>query len=298
MMKLFGKGGNKFKESLEMDFNKQLDALRPLNEGKDLRAADIPGLEALLEQSPDEIPLRLRILGFYLGAVGEQPRRKKMEHVSWLVEKKPDHPVHGLELISLGLSAQDEQLQNILTLWETKADENPTSSEIWGYAGSFISQFDVRRGLRRLEAAVALEPNHAHWPTRITLICWNKACYGQNEPLDLCLSKVISYGDLAMRLSIASNQPSQELYRFAALAALFLGQYDQAAQMADKHKERLALAARGHGQPFVDRIAGLTALMKNDRNGARAKLTFADEEKLNRWQTMLSKQDARVLQEL
>jgi tetratricopeptide (TPR) repeat protein len=285
--------------SLKMDFNRRIEALKPLNEGKDLNATDIPGLEALLASTPDETSLRLKLLGFYLGSSGEQQRRKKLEQVVWFVQRHPEHPVHSLDLLSLGLSAQDSLVQHTLGLWEVKASENPNNSEVWGYAGNFISQFDLTRGLKCLEKAVELAPNQPHWPTRICLICWNKACYGEDEPLELCLEKVIFYGDLAMQMCLESkSSPSQELYRFAALAALFLGQYDNATKLALKHKERLSLAAKGHGQPFVDRISGLTALMKGDRTGAKQKLSFATDEKLNRWHTMLSDRNSRVLQEL
>src|SRR5271170_6417457 len=66
-------------------------------EGRDLTKSEVAALEKLLQADPADFESRITLLGYYFGqrTASHEMSEKRAEHIMWVVENRPEHPIAG-----------------------------------------------------------------------------------------------------------------------------------------------------------------------------------------------------------
>jgi hypothetical protein len=130
----------------------------------DLEATDVARLEQQLAVSPDDFPVRLKLMAYHRRAdrAGfQEDRAKRLQHVLWLIERHPES-----ELLHSPVSrfSQGElttaEYSRAVALWAAAAKQNPGDAAVQWNAASFFEGLDPGLHMHYLEATAAADPNH------------------------------------------------------------------------------------------------------------------------------------------
>jgi hypothetical protein len=121
------------------------DTIRLATAGGGMSDAEVLGLEQILDQRPDSIDTRLRLLGYYAKRLlhDRSAKRNRSRHVLWFLENEPEATVvlSPFARLELDETAYEEGKQILLT----HLRERRATRELLQNAAYFMSTLDKDR---------------------------------------------------------------------------------------------------------------------------------------------------------
>ena len=142
-------------------------AARLASEGRRLSVQQVKDLEARLQNTPDDLPTRARLLGYYFAAgvrvVGpEATRAARRRHIFWVIEHDPGNDITMLSESTIdpaGHSLADaEGYGQAKTLWLGQIDRRKGDVHVLLHAARFFQLSDKPLALTCLKQAIQLAP--------------------------------------------------------------------------------------------------------------------------------------------
>ena len=145
-------------------------------EGYALTRNDAEAIESLLENTPDDLAARTRLLGFYFrGATRLYSREFTIEarrrHILWLIEYNPGAEASALSEATIDAKghalADPAGFEQASELWMEQTRRHAQDVRVLSHAAKFFLLSDKERAVSLLRQAQSAEPDGREWPARI-----------------------------------------------------------------------------------------------------------------------------------
>jgi tetratricopeptide (TPR) repeat protein len=145
------------------------DVYREVLEGSKLTPAAAQQLEATLQQTPDDLPTRTRLLGYYLRKqyASAPDRAARQQHILWIIQHHPDAPIAGIPHGELDPVLDGHVYQDAATLWKLQVANHPTDPAILHNAAKYFLLHDRPIAEDLFKKGATLEPNNPDWPAAL-----------------------------------------------------------------------------------------------------------------------------------
>lgn len=229
--------------------------------GKGLSDQQVEELEGRLVKEPGNLRLRLLLLGKYWSdnIVNEESRRKRLNHIKYIVSHHSDHAVAGLPYASA--HKEDEDYESVKVLWLRQIELKPNHIKVLTNAAHFFLHHDKELAEQCLLKALKKKP--AAQETRKQLALLYSLWDGHEEDA-YCQSEKLLKGSRGEDLFYS-------LTNFTELA-FAAGDYQRAGEAA---RELLALSEKyrdnwnyGNAVNGAHTVLGRIALKENDVEAA------------------------------
>jgi len=140
-----------------------------MREGRGLTEDEINSLEKKVQEQPDELPSKIKLLGYYGPKQFEstEARKARQKIILWIIQNCPELVLAGTPECYLEPSLDMESYFEAKKLWLEQVETNGNNPIIIGNAADFLllNNRDIAKDL--LEKAKKLEPNNPEWNKRI-----------------------------------------------------------------------------------------------------------------------------------
>jgi hypothetical protein len=139
-----------------------VDELQTVLAGRDLSELEAGRLERGLARDPDDGRARLELLGYHRLAGRSPDRRRRAEHVLWLIEHHPEWSVTGTPFAHLDRHLDREAYERAERAWlaHVRTTEDPA---VVGNAAAFFATANWRLSLQLLEEGSRRWPADRAW---------------------------------------------------------------------------------------------------------------------------------------
>ncbi len=122
-------------------------------EGPDLPTEVAEGLEERLEQDPENVEIRAKLLGYYFLRQFHNPayKERRARHILWIVEFMPESGLAFLPYIRL--DTDQDAYEKARLLWLEHVSRGEASRELLENAALFLSSRDPELALQLWERA-------------------------------------------------------------------------------------------------------------------------------------------------
>jgi tetratricopeptide (TPR) repeat protein len=151
-------------------------ATRLASEGRRFSAQQVKELEGRLTNTPDDLPARARLLGYYFAtairvAGPEATRAARRRHILWVIEHHPENDITMLSEFTIdpaGHSLADaEGYGQARTLWLGQIDRRKGDVRVLLHAARFFQLSDKALALTSLKQALQLAPSDPEIASRL-----------------------------------------------------------------------------------------------------------------------------------
>lgn len=135
-------------------------------EGSRITAEQAEALERSLENDPDDLAARTKLLAYYsLGRGGNTPAAKaaRAKHVAWVIENCPDSSLAGAPYTTM-TPGDGEGFYQAKELWLKQATRHAQNPAVLGNAANFLTLWERDAAEKFLKQAKELDPLNAEWP--------------------------------------------------------------------------------------------------------------------------------------
>jgi tetratricopeptide (TPR) repeat protein len=245
--------------------------------GRRLSAEDANGLELRLVESPNDLPARITLLGYYSVTWQEPSLTERNRHILWLVAHHPELDVGPLARIDETLSP--DAYAEASRLWHVALAQQPNNPAVLKSASKFVTFADPAFSKELLRHGAALEPDCADWHKSIGNLCMLTARHDEGERVTAAREALAEF-QKALDLE-PSDTGRYQLMIDSAEAASFADDFDTAMAFA----ERLLTDApkfegswiHGNGLHHAHIVLGRVALARGDVQSAKEHLLASAE---------------------
>jgi hypothetical protein len=139
--------------------------LEPLAAGRRISPEEAARLESELASYPDDLPRRLKLLGFYERRWDKNGLPRLSVHYAWLVAHFPRLDFdHELGFVHSVLIADPEPFARGKQAWLDAIAEHPQDAQVLWSAVGYSASGDPAFALDMARNGRALEPNQPRWP--------------------------------------------------------------------------------------------------------------------------------------
>jgi hypothetical protein len=257
-----------------------MDIHEIVRQGEQLPAAEAAELEKSLIENPDQVDVRIRLLGYYWMQRFQnraiRPAREKQ--VLWMIEHHPDHEIHSLPYCHMDVMFNPSGYVEAAKLWRNHADSDEASVEVLGNAASFFLLSESGFSESYLKRAQELEPQTAQWNKELAQIYHlRQSTASENEVA------VLGAMELAqLEAAHGKSRLMEKGYLWAdlAIAAYKAGDDEKATSYADKMVSLSGLGWNsGNNVHKGNMVLGLVALKNDDIEKAKACLIASGKTK-------------------
>lgn len=137
--------------------------------GGKLSADAASKLEARLKESPDDLPARTQLLGYYFLKTfqSEIARKARQKHILWIIQNKPDSEIAGLPEAELYPVFDEEVYSKAKGLWLKQVQVNDTNTAVLENAANFFLIHNKKLAEDFLKKAQSVEPENPKWSERL-----------------------------------------------------------------------------------------------------------------------------------
>lgn len=201
--------------------------------GVKLSDAAAQQLEDTLKQTPDDLSIRTKLLGYYSQRQfqSESARKIRQQHVLWIIQNHPESEIAGLRFAGLDPVLDGEVYEQGATLWRQQVTDHASDATILRNAAAFFLLHDRTFAEDLLKKGAALEPNNPYWAERLGHLY----SLGSNRKPDsektAAAAAALKNFETAYALSTSDLQKSYMLDDLAK-AAYDAGEFDKAKSYA------------------------------------------------------------------
>jgi tetratricopeptide (TPR) repeat protein len=244
--------------------------------GRGLTAEQAESHEKQLEQHPEDVALRTKLLGYYFGKQYRNPsaREARQKHVLWLVRNAPESEVLGTPEGTLDAILDGEAYSQGKTAWMSQLNERPKNLKLLEHSATFFQLHDRELAVKSLETARALDMDNPKWPTQLghlySLGMMTKSLKARTDAAE----KALEQFEIAYRLSV---DPGRDfLLQYLAKVALAANNLEKAKGYADQMLSR-NVGGWNHGNNVHhgNIILGRIAMKRDDLEEAKKHLINA-----------------------
>jgi len=151
-------------------------AARLASEGRRLSAEQVKALEGRLKNTPDDLPVRARLLGYYFGTAirvegPEATRAARRRHILWVIEHHPENDITMLSEFTIDRAghplADAESYSQAKKLWLDQIRQRKDDVRVLIHAAKFFQLPDKALALMLLKQAVQLAPGDGDIASRL-----------------------------------------------------------------------------------------------------------------------------------
>lgn len=154
-----------------------------IQQGEQLSPAEVSRLEQHLQFKPDDIPTRVKLLGYYCKEMfSPAAKRARAEHILWFAQHRPDHPILGSPYGMLHPPIDGEAYRKVRDVLLSQAQRNPRNVQILANASEFLSLYDRRNAIALAQQAMNLQPNNPDHALRLAKLYELTARSAKDEP--------------------------------------------------------------------------------------------------------------------
>jgi tetratricopeptide (TPR) repeat protein len=138
-------------------------------EGIKLSDAAAQQLEDTLKQTPEDLSIRTKLLGYYFQRQfqSDSTRKVRQQHALWIIRNHPESEIAGLPFVELDFVLDGPAYTEGVTLWRQQVDNHHNETAILRNAAAFFLLHDRAYSEDLLKKGAALEPNNPYWPERL-----------------------------------------------------------------------------------------------------------------------------------
>ena len=135
-------------------------------EGAKLNAEQVTQLEEEIQQNPDDIAIRTKLLGYYSRKrfKDQSAKAKRQTHILWLIDNAPESAVLGVSFGSLDIILEPSAYGDGKKAWLKKLEEQPKNLKFLQNSANFFMQHDRALAKKSLKKAVAIDDKNPKWP--------------------------------------------------------------------------------------------------------------------------------------
>jgi predicted Zn-dependent protease len=137
--------------------------------GSELSDAAAQQLEDTLKQTPDDLSIRTKLLGYYSQRQfqSDSARKVRQQHVLWIIQNHPESKITGLPFAELDFSLDGKAYAQGATLWRQQVADHLNNAAILHNAAAYFLLHDHAYAEDLLKKGAALEPNNPDWLERL-----------------------------------------------------------------------------------------------------------------------------------
>ncbi len=141
-------------------------------QGARLSAKQAETLGAQLEEDPDNLILRTKLLGYYssLRFGSAAAKQSFQRHALWVIEHRPESRIAGTPFVQINRYLDEAAYESAKKLWLDHIQANQENLKILGNASNFFTLPDRAKAIELLQRAMIIEPDSPEWPSRIGLL--------------------------------------------------------------------------------------------------------------------------------
>lgn len=245
--------------------------------GGQINARDSIALEKQVEQNPDDIASRTKLLGYYFIHSGENPdtRSARLRHVMWFIENAPESDILGLPYSQLNKILEPQRYNHAKQAWLKTIHEMPENLAVLRNASNFFLLQDRAVAEDCLLKGQTLDAKDPHWPASLgQLYSLGLPFLPSGQARKAAAEKAFQQYRLAYDLS-DSMKANALLYNLAK-TAFAAGLIDDAKKFATKMlKDDSVGWNRGNRIHHGNLILGQIALLDGNVDDAKSRLLLA-----------------------
>jgi tetratricopeptide (TPR) repeat protein len=136
--------------------------------GSELSEAEARELEKQVENNPDDISSRTRLLGFYFLKQTESETIRKLRgaHILWFIKNRPDSELAGTPYVQID-EVSDPVYGEAKQSWLEQVQKDPSDSKILENAANFFTLTDKSESESLLIKGYEIEPSNYNWPNKL-----------------------------------------------------------------------------------------------------------------------------------
>jgi hypothetical protein len=210
------------------------DARRLVMSGRNLTAEEVESLEKHLEQNPEDIALRTKLLGHYFRAKYRNlsARESRQKHILWLVVNAPESEVLGIPEGRLDGILERDAYYQAKKAWLDHIQRKPADLKLLEHSANFFELHDRELAIESLQKARALDMDNPQWPKELGHIYSLGVIRKPPKDQRLAAEKALEQFETAYKLSSDSEQ--NYLLKDLAQMALLAQRIEKAKEYAEK----------------------------------------------------------------
>ena len=248
--------------------------------GGELSDAAAQQLENTLKQTPSDLSIRTKLLGYYLlhEFQSESARKVRQQHVLWIIQNHPESEIAGLPEAGLNPRLNGEAYEQGAKLWRQQVTDHSKNAAILRNAAAFFLLSDHAFAEDLLKKGAVLEPNNPYWPEQLGHLYSLESRRKSESDMKQSAATALKNFETAYALTTSDREKSYMLDDLAK-AAYDAGAFDKAKTYAEQLLETANRQKRdwntGNAIHHGNLILGRLALRAGDVEKAKQHLIAA-----------------------
>lgn len=237
-------------------------------------------LEVKIKLNPSDVDTRKILLGYYFGTQyqNEGDRKKRSEHILWLVENAPESAAFQSPETSINPQLDAQAHKAVKDKWQVVLRDAGERTGVIKSAVGWFSNSDFEQAAELAERGRELEPNEIYWPQKLARIYQHQAFWAGPKKRNELLKSAFKEFERAYEL--ADPMRKSYLRQDIAKVAIAIGDTDSAKkyanQMLEDDQEDWNTGNNVHAGNC---ILGLAALKEDNVEEAKKRLLAAGATK-------------------
>ncbi|MFN8656598.1 MAG: hypothetical protein U0105_09685 [Candidatus Obscuribacterales bacterium] len=243
------------------------------SDGFSLTPDEALALEERLLQNSQDVPTRLKLLGYYLFSSESEAASRWSSNFKWMIRNRPGDWICGNSGPPDSIANSD--LVELVDSWSEVTTAQPDDPMVIGRAGQFLCGLDDDRAENLLRRAEILEPNNSAW-SRSLLQLFISMASSSEHGRSAELTEVFDQAEIVLR---KEDHPGE---RYGALlevsdCALEAGELAKGKIYAEQLLALTIERETSHRQFVAHTLLGLIAIKQDDAEAAEKQLLAAGD---------------------
>lgn len=237
----------------------------------------VGSLERQLAEDPSDLETRTKLIGYYFRQFDDAlARRKRNEHVLWLIKNEPEAAVLRWLEGSMDAILHPDLFGEGAVAWSRHLENDPDNLAILWNASQFYVLADPKRAIALLEQGRSLDESNPHWAEELRMR-YALTIRGSGRIPDAEMAgKALAHYERAYTLS--DEESRNPLLTELAKTAFRAGQLEKSREYAESMLGVDQLDwNEGNRIHYGNLTLGRIALLEDDINEAKARLIAAGE---------------------
>ncbi len=239
--------------------------------GGELTTEAVAALEQQIEQNPDDVTARTKLLGYYFA---KPPGEARRTHALWFIRNKPEHEINALPYAGLDAREDAEAYSQGKSAWIGHLTREPDNLKLLEHSARYFLRCDQKLARESLEKAQSLDGANPKWRVELGHL-FSLEMFAKSGAVDAGVAaKALEHYEAAYNLS--AGMEKDLLLKELATAALAAGSLAKAREYAEAMLDRNKAGWNyGNNIHQGNLVLGRIALLADNIEEAKKRLTEA-----------------------